>query len=123
MHFAGTIGVVGGIQPITLGGASLDATASGGTATSPGLTIVNVPFGNSGQLAISFVDVGTVLAAQYNKSGAGFVPFSSGDTITFANGDSLLLRTTGDNAGESRTYTLTDVTKSRVVATALHFGG
>lgn len=40
-------------------------------------------------------------------------PRSDGDTIALANNDSLTLRTAGGNAGESRTYTLTDVKTGR----------
>lgn len=110
-------------RSISLSGASLDATASGGTATSPGATVVNVPVANSGQIRITWVDVGTVLFAQCNKNGAGFSNFSDGDTITFADGNSILLRTTGLNVGESRTYTLTDATTGKAIATVFHPGG
>lgn len=120
--FAGVIGVVGGVAPCSLSG-SLDATAVAGTATSATRT-VTVPVGNSGQIRIgSFVDVGTVLLAQHNLNGAGFSTFTDPTAFTFTNDQSTALQTTGDNAGESRTYTLTDVTTGRVIATVVHTGG
>lgn len=119
MHFA-ALTVMGGIAPCKITG-SLDVTALAGTATSSAVTI-NVPGGNSGQIRINFSDFGTVLFAQFKQNAAAFSNFSDGDTITFANNDTLTLRTTGDNAGESRTYTLTDVQTNRVIATAVHTG-
>jgi len=120
MYFA-AISVMGGIAPCKITG-SLDATAVAGTATSAAVTI-NVPGGNSGQIRINFSDIGTVLFAQFKQNAAAFSAFSDGDIIGFANNDALILRTTGDNPGESRTYTLTDVTTGKVIATVFHAGG
>lgn len=118
-HF---VGALGGTAPCRLSG-SLDATAVAGTATSSTRT-VTVPVGNSGQIKISnFVDVGTVLLAQHNLNGAGFSTFTDPTTFTFTDGQTTALQTTGDNAGESRTYTLTDVTTGKLIATVVHTGG
>ncbi len=121
MHFAGTATAVGR-NSISLSGASLDATAVAGTATSPGSTTINVPNGHTGQFRVTWVDSGTVLLGQCNLDAAGFVSFSSGDVLVASNGWSILLRTTGCNAGESRTYTITDYLTSRVIATVVHTG-
>ena len=122
MHFAGTACTSGGIAPCSLSG-SLNATAVAGTATSATRT-VTVPVGNSGEIRISdFVDVGTINFAQHNLNGAGFSTFSDPTTFTFTNGQTTALQTTGNGAGESRTYRLTDVTTGKVIATVVHTGG
>lgn len=59
---------------------------------------------------MDYVDVGTITATQANINGAGFSgSYSSGSIFTFVDSDTFAIRTTGDNAGESRTYTFTDV--------------
>lgn len=108
------------LPPCTLSG-SLAATAVAGTATSATVT-VTVPAGNPGEIRFSFVDVGTVLAARHNLNGAGFSSFTDPTTFTFTNGQTTALQTAADNAGESRTYTLTDVASGKVIATAEHTG-
>lgn len=120
--FAGAAGALGNIvSAITLSG-PLDATAVAGTANSATRT-VTVPGGNSGMVSFgSYVDVGTVGLSKYNKNAAGLVNLSDATVVTFANGDSLLLQTLGDNAGESRTMTLTDVDTGTVIATVVHTG-
>ena len=122
MHFAGTACTSGGIAPCSLSG-SLDATAVAGTSTSATRT-VTVPVGNSGEISIgNFVDVGTVALARHNLNGEGFSNFSDPTTFTFTDGQSTALQTTNNDAGESRTYTLTDVTTGKVIATVVHTGG
>lgn len=114
-------GVAGGPARITITG-SLSATALAGVATSAAVSLT-IQTGSSGQIAISFSDVGTVLGARYSKNGGAFTAFADGDFLTFANGDTLALRTNGCDPGESRTYTLTDVTAGgSVIATAVHSG-
>jgi hypothetical protein len=120
MHFAGTVAAVGR-NSMSISGASLNATAVAGTATSPGSTTINVPNGHTGQFRITWVDVGTVLLAQLNLAGAGFSSFINGELFVTSTA-SILLRTTGCNAGESRTYTITDYLTSKVIATVVHTG-
>lgn len=110
-----------GTSPCRLSG-SLDATAVAGTATSSTIT-VTVPPGNNGQITIgNFIDVGTILLSAHDLNGAGFSNFTDPTIFTFTDGQTTALRTTGDGAGESRTYTLTDVTTGKVIATAVHVG-
>lgn len=110
------------VAPITLSG-SLDATAVAGVATSSTRT-VTVPAGNSGGITFdSFVDVGTITNIQYSKNGGAFTTFVSSDTITFADGDTLAIRTNGNGAGESRQFRAADsTTGSTTIGTYTHTG-
>lgn len=109
------------VRDITLSG-SLDATAAAGVATSTTRT-VSVPAGNSGQITFStFIDVGTISNIQYSKNAGAFTTFVENDVITFADGDTLAIRTNGNGAGESRTFTLTDQTTGRTIGTYVHTG-
>ncbi len=121
MNFAFLAAVLSVPSPIQFDG-GFDATASSGTATSSTRTIT-VPAGNSGQVQFdSFVDVGTILSIQYSKNGGAFTAFVENDIITFANGDTLAIRTTGNGAGESRTFRLFDVTRGVAIGTYVHTG-
>lgn len=111
----------GGVSPITLSG-SLDATAVAGTSNSATVT-VTVPGGNSGKITFdSFVDVGTIGTSRYNKASAGLVTYTDPTTVTFVNGDSLLLQTNSNNAGESRTVRMVDFDTGTVIVSVLHTG-
>lgn len=110
-----------GVSSCSLSG-TLDATAVAGVATSTTRTIT-VPVGNSGNIRFEdYVDVGTVTASQTSKNGGAFTGASDPTTITFANGDTLAFRTNGNNAGESRTFTLIDDTTSQIIGTYVHTG-
>ena len=119
LAFFGAVSATGGI---TFDG-GFDATATAGTATSATRTIT-VPAGNSGQVQFSnFVDVGFVTTIEYSKNGGAFTAFFEDDTVTFANGDTLAIRTTGNGAGESRQFDMLDVTKaSALIGTYTHTG-
>ena len=112
--------MMGTPAPCTFSG-SLSATAVAGTATSSAVT-VTVPVGNSGVINISYVDMGTILDHQYKKNSGAFTSFASGESPSFANGDTLTLRTTGDNGGESVTYTLQDNTRQITIQSPVHTG-
>lgn len=115
------VSAVGTPAPCSVSG-SFAATASAGTATSATRGIT-VPGGNSGRIRMDYVDVGTITATQVNLNGAGFSgSYSSGTIFAFTDEDTFAIRTTGDNAGESRTYTLTDADTGVVIANAVHTG-
>lgn len=119
MHFAGTM--TGSRPGITLSG-TLNATAVAGTATSSTVTI-SVPPSNSGQIKFEVVaNVGTITNSLTSKNSAAFASLADPETITYANGDTLAYRTTGNGAGESRTFRLTDVDTGRFIGTYVHTG-
>lgn len=123
MHFAGTIGVRSGvgISSCSISG-TLNATAVAGVSTSTTRTIT-VPAGNSGNIRFeNYVDVGVVLSAQTSTNGGAFTGASDPTTITFVNGDTIAFRCNGNNAGESRTFTLIDVTTGNTIGTYIHTG-
>lgn len=104
--------------PIQFSGSfSKTAAPSGGYVTSDTITLT-VPPGNSGQLTITYgATVGTVSGIEYNKNGAGFVAWTDGASVTFANSDTLAIRAGGGGggaitAGESQAFTLIDNTRS-----------
>lgn len=109
------------VSKCTLSG-SLDATASAGVSNSASVT-VNVPAGNSGDISLeNFVDVGTIGSIRYNKASAGLTTFTDPTVVTFTNGQSLIIQVNSNNAGESRTFTLRDVTTGQVIGTYTHTG-
>ena len=119
MHFAGTL--LSSRPNTTLSG-TLNATAVAGTATSATVT-VRVPPGNSGQIKFEVVaDAGTINNSLTSKNGAAFASVGDPETITYANGDTLAYRTTGNTAGESRTFRLTDVDTNRIIGAYVHTG-
>lgn len=121
MNFAFLAAVLSVPAPISFDG-GFDATASSGTATSSTRTIT-VPAGNSGQVEFgTFIDVGTILSIQYSKNGGAFTAIVENDILTFANGDTLAIRTTGNGAGESRTFTMRDVTRGAAIGTYVQTG-
>lgn len=108
------------IAPCTLSG-TLDATAVAGDAESASIT-VTVPIGNSGQITFNFVDTGTITTHQYKKNADAYAGLTDGAIVTFANGDTLRLKTTGNGAGESVAFTLTDATRGSVIQSPTHTG-
>lgn len=104
MHFAGTLGVMRrAIITVTgnLSGSASTNTVTGGAGT------VNVPAGGSGVITIGAEDIGAGVGnLEHNKAGAGFV--TTGGTITFANGDSIVFRATGVASGSGVLVTLSD---------------
>tara|TARA_R110000868_G_scaffold300642_3_gene561095 strand:- start:6976 stop:7335 length:360 start_codon:yes stop_codon:yes gene_type:complete len=101
---------------------TLDATAVAGVSTSSTVT-VTVPSGNSGDIRFEdYVDVGTITTSQTSKNAGAFTSAADPTTVTFANADTLAFRTNSNGAGESRTFTLIDVTTGNTIGTYVHTG-
>lgn len=81
-------------------------SATGGGATVTGLTQTwTVPAGSSGVILFTVGGSGT---KQYSKNGGAFVTVATNDEVTFANGDTIAMQTTGLSVGQSGNASLLD---------------
>lgn len=92
-----------GYRPITLSGL---LSATGGGATVTGLTqTFTVPSGSSGVIRFTVGGSGTT---QYSKNGGAFTTVVTNDEVTFANGDTIAMQTTGLTVGQTGNASLLD---------------
>jgi hypothetical protein len=93
-------------------------SATGSTATIVGTTRTwTVPVGNSGTITFNAVSTDGAGAVQYSKNGGAFTTITSGTNVTFANTDTLRMRTTSLNVGEGGTATLYDIDAAQDIGT------
>jgi hypothetical protein len=104
------LGAFGGARipdPMSITG-SLSATGS--TVAIAGTTRTwTVPASNSGVIRFQSVSTDGAGAVQYSKNGGAFTTVVSNDEVTFVNGDTIQMRTTGLSVGQSGIATLYDV--------------
>lgn len=87
---------------------SMDANGAGPTVTSATRTMT-VPIPSPRTFAFrNFVDVGIVLATEYQKNGGAWTACPDGTTVSLANADTIATRTQGLGAGESRAIDFAD---------------
>jgi hypothetical protein len=85
---------------------SAGLSATGGGATVTGNTSTwTVPTGHPGVIRFTVGGSGTT---QYSKNGGAFITVVTNDEVTFANGDTIAMQTTGLTSGQTGTATLRD---------------
>jgi hypothetical protein len=95
-----------GRTPVSLSG-GLSATGSSATITGNTRTWT-VPAGHPGVIRFESVSTDGAGAVQYSKNGGAFTTVVSNDEVTFANGDTIAMQTTGLSVGQSGSAILRD---------------
>ena len=105
-------------SPITLSG-SLSGTGSTSAivGTSRTVTVPAGPPANSGVIRFNAVSTDGAGAVQYSKNGGAFTSLTTGNEVTFADTDTIQMRTTGLSVGQSGTATLYCVSSATTIGT------
>ena len=106
------------------GGSPIAASSNWGTTSgaiganidSPARTLT-VPGGNSGQVQIFLTDIGSGGLSNYKKNAGAFTFFSDGDIITFADADTLTLRSAASDSAGNMAFEMRDADSGAVIGT------